>query len=256
MGLADYRQANAEYLSDPVERDDLFGLRIDQNAERIVCRTMALRCIDDPVRINSFVDYVDKYIYFYRSNHDPDKGPPNDIVDVGRYPKDAPPHWSFVINGGGPPWQINEIVGDEETDGHGATIVARWVAWRMLGAPTDGWLTAPRDEVFGKSRWDVTHDTAEFVCWLLDHTGMDDLWCEDETTGWGGSPSGEQLTGVDDWFDETDPAKIRRNYANANMYEIYPSHICMIGLRRSAQMADAIGRKTEAACCRRPSSRP
>lgn len=209
--------------------------------------TLALRCIDDPVRVNSFVDFTDKYFYYYRANHDPEKGPPNPILEVERYPKDAPSHWAFVITGGNGPWQINEIPGDEETDGHGATIVARWVAWRNLGAPTGEWLTTPREEIFGKSRWDVTREAAEFVCWLMDYTGMDVLYCEGETTGWGGkAPWGMRLTGVEDWPNETDREKIRRNYANANMYEVYPSHVCMIGLRCSAQIADALGKTDEA----------
>ncbi len=151
-----------------------------------------------------------------------------------------------MLPGGGPPWQINEIPGDEETDGHGATMVARWVAWRMLGAPTGDWLTKPRKEVYGRSRWDVTRD-AEFVCWLMDHTGMDVMWCEGETTGWGGnSPNGLRLTGVADWYHDTDRDKIRRNYANANMYEPYPTYVCLTALRCSAQIADAIGKTKDA----------
>jgi hypothetical protein len=202
--------------------------------------TLALRCIDDPVRVASYVDFVDKYFYHYRDNHDPEKGPPNPHHDVDRYPADAPSHWGFVIQAGGPPWQINEIAGDEETDGHGATMVGRWVAWRTLGAPSGEWLTAPREEVFGKSRWDVTRDAAEFLCWLMDYTGMDVMWCEGETTGWGGkAPWGMRLTGVDNWPEETDPEKIRKNYANANMYEVYPTYVCLTALRCSAEIADA-----------------
>lgn len=203
--------------------------------------TLALRLIDDPVRNVNYVDFVDHGFYYYRNNHDADKGPPNPGFDAERYPHDAPSHWGFVCPGGGPPWEINEIPGDEETDGHGATMVARWLVWRTFGKPTDEWLLAPREHVFGKSRWDVTRESAEFLWWLMDRTGMDVMWCEGETTGWGGrGPSGMRLTGADDWPNENDTDKIRRNYANANMYEVYPTYVCMTALRCSAEIAEAV----------------
>ena len=201
--------------------------------------SLALRCIEDPVRTASYVDFVDHWFYWHRDNHDPDKGPPNDALDVARYPKGVTGHWSFGIPPGLPPWQLNEIPGVEEMDGHGATMVARWQAWRMLGAQTDAWLTAPRTNVFGKSRWDTTRDGAEFVCWLMDHTGMDVIYCEGETTGWFGGPP-VPLTGAPDWWKETDPVKLRKNYANANVYEVYPTYTCLTALRCSAQIADAM----------------
>lgn len=40
---------------------------------------------------------------------------------------------------------------------------------------------------------------------------------------------------------ETDAEKIRRNYANADMYEPYATYTCMVALRCSAQIADALG---------------
>ncbi|MHC4797607.1 MAG: hypothetical protein ACYTF1_13270, partial [Planctomycetota bacterium] len=200
--------------------------------------TLILRCVNDPVRVTSYVDYCDKMLYFYRSNHDPDKGPSNNALDISKYPTDAPPHWSFGLHSptGGVP--INEISGIEETDGHGATIVGRWVAWRMMGAPKGDWLTAPRPEVYSKSRWDSTRDAAEFVCWLMDYTGMDVMWCEGETTGWANGgycvPKG--------MAEETDPVKIKENYANSNMYEPYPTYVCLTALRCSAQMAESVNK--------------
>jgi hypothetical protein len=209
--------------------------------------TLALRCIDDPVRNENFVDFVDRYFYYYRHDHDPEHGPPNAGLAVERYPDGAPGHWAFCIPPGGPPWQINEIPGDEETDGHGATAVARWLAWRTLGAPKGAWLTEPREEIYGHSRWDTTREAAEFICWLMDYTGMDVIWCEGESTGWGGkAPWGMRLTDVEDWPGETDPEKLRRNYANANMYEPYPSWTCRTALLCSADIADALGEAKEA----------
>ncbi len=203
--------------------------------------SLALRCIRDEVRNTNYVDFVDKWFYFYRDNHDPTKGPPNDHLDVARYPKGVPGHWMFIIPPSGPPVQINEIPGEEEMDGHGATMVARWLVWRTMGGRADAWLREPRAKVYGKSRWDTTREAAEFVCWLMDHTGRDVMWSEGETTGWGGfAPWGIRLTGVHDWYNETDPAKIRRNYANADMYEPYPTYVCLTALRCSAQIADAM----------------
>lgn len=200
--------------------------------------SLALRCINDPVRNENYVDFVDKGFYFFRDNHDPTKGPPNASLAAEKYPSDAPGHWGFVVPPGGPPQQINEIPGEEEMDGHGATIVARWLVWRTMGQPTDAWLTAPRENVFGKSRWDTTREAAEFICWLMDYTGMDVMWSEGETTGWGGPHLNMVPKGM---RDETDPAKIKGNYANSAMYQPYPTYVCMTALRCSADLAEAIG---------------
>lgn len=48
------------------------------------------------------------------------------------------------------------------------------------------------------------------------------------------------LTGAPDWWQETDPVKLRKNYANANAYEVYPTYVCLTALRCSAQIADAL----------------
>lgn len=197
---------------------------------------LAMRCINDPVRTSSFVDFCDKYLYFYRPNHDLDKGPENSALDITKYPKDAPPHWSFGINAT-MSINLNEISGTEEMDGHGATSVGRWMAWRLMGAPSGDWLMQPRADVYGKSRWDATRDSAEFICWFMDYTGRDVIWSEGETTGWGG---GETLTRKN-IMAETDMEKIRENYANADMYEPYPNFACFTALRCSAQMAEAAG---------------
>jgi hypothetical protein len=201
--------------------------------------TLALRCIKDSQRLTAYVDFVDRFLYFYRSNRDPNKGPANDRLDVEKYPVDAPPHWEFGINS---PCarSINELAGDEEMDGHGSTVVGRWVAWRIMGKPRDDWLTAPRKHIYGKSRWNSTCDAADFICWLMDYTGMDVMWSEGESTGWGGnSPAGLRLV-PEGMADETDPAKIKKNYANSDMYEPYPTYVCMTALRCSAQIAEAM----------------
>jgi hypothetical protein len=75
----------------------------------------------------------------------------------------------------------------------------------------------------------------------MDYTGMDVMFCEGETTGWGGNgiPPGMGT--------ETDPGKIRRNYANANMYEPYPTWVCAVALRCSADVAEALDETEQAA---------
>jgi hypothetical protein len=204
--------------------------------------TLALRLMENEDRCNNFMDYVDRWLYFYRSNHDPEKGPPNAALDISRYPEEAPPHWSFVLNS---PIsiEVNELPGTEEMDGHGATVVGRWLTWRRMGAPTGDWLTAPRENVYGKSRWDATRDAAEFVCWFMDYTGMDVIFCEGETTGWGAFGLGERALIPPGMKEERDPEKILWNYANSDMYEPYPTWVCCVGLKCSAQMADFLGKK-------------
>lgn len=203
----------------------------------------ALRCIDNPERITSYVDYCDKWLYFYRSDRDPANGPDNGALDVARYPKDAPPHWAFVMNGPAAiPYPINEIPGDEEMEGHSSTVVARWFAWKLLGRPTGEWMTSARDSVYRKTRWQSTKDATDFICWLMDYTGRDVVWSEGEFTGWAAKfakipqiPAGMDTV--------TDPVRIRENYANSDMYEVYASYTSMTALLCSAEMADAMGER-------------
>ncbi len=210
--------------------------------------TLAMRHINLPQRETAFVDFCDTWLYFYRSNRDPEKGPPNDLLDLDRYPEDAPPHWSMELSR--PPTtggqlNVNEIHGDEEMDGHASTIVGRWYAWRLQGGDSDEWLTGKREDVYGYSRWESTRDAAEFICWLMDYTGRDMVYSEGEFTGWGGIGRDYCLV-PKGMSEETDPEKIRENYANANMYEPYPNFACMTALNCAAEMADAVGNKDEA----------
>ncbi|RLB61220.1 MAG: hypothetical protein DRH08_14250, partial [Deltaproteobacteria bacterium] len=207
--------------------------------------SVALRCIENKTRMTSYVDFCDQYLYYFRDNHDLKKGPANLGFDIDKYPSNAPPHWAFVLN---IPLVagveiINEIAGPEETDGHSSAMVGRWLAWRHLGAPTGDWFTKPRTNIYGKSRWDSSRDAAEFLCWLLDYTGRDVVWCEGETTGWGGGGS----LFPEGMSDETDMAKIKENYKKANMFEPYPSYVALTALRCTAQMADALGETEKAA---------
>ena len=199
--------------------------------------SLALRCLENEQRLTSYVDFCDTYLYYHRSNHDPELGPPNDTFNIDQYPQDAPPHWAFIVNGpeSAVPTPVNEMAGNQEMDGHGATVMGRWMAWRVLGKPTADWLMKPRERIYGKSRWDATVDSTEMICWLMDYTGMDVIYSEGETTGWGHGrlPEGMQA--------ETDPVKIRQNYANAAMYEPYPTYTCLVGLKCSAQIAEAVG---------------
>ncbi len=177
--------------------------------------SIALRCIDNLERVTNYVNYCDKRLYYFRSDHDPENGPPNPNHDITQYPADAPPHWSFVISApGNMPGgnQINAIFGDEEMDGHGATCVGRWLAWRHIGSPTNGWFTTPRNDVYSKSPWQATIDSTDFICWLMDYyPTRDTIYCEGETTGWQGG------------------------------FEPYPTYLCMTALKCSAEMADAMG---------------
>jgi len=219
--------------------------------------TLALRCLYNPQRLTSYVDFCDKWFYFFRDNHDPNLGPANAALDISKYPADAPGHWTFGLNSPmGIPWPINELPSNEEMDGHGATVVGRWVAWRMKGAPTGFWLTASRSNVYGYSRWDTSRDAADFICWLMDYTAMDVIYSEGETTGWAHRTASGRLTLVPDGMaNETNLVKIRKNYANSDMYEPYPTYVCMTALRCSAQIADAIGNRQRAAKWRRYADR-
>ena len=204
--------------------------------------SLPLRLVDNLARNRSYFDFVDGGLYFYRDNHDPKKGPPNAHMDVSKYPPGELGHWAFTIPPSGGPHQINEIWGDEEMDGHGATAVVRWQVWRTLGMPTGNWLTAPREAVYGNSRWDTTRHAAEFICWLMDYTGMDVIYSEGESTGWGGKMGEKKFRLVPDgMMDETDPVKIRSNYANSDMYHPYPTYTCMQALECCADIADAVG---------------
>ncbi len=204
---------------------------------------LALRCIDNPERINRFVDFCDKWLYYYRPDHNPANGPDNPDLDITRYPADAPPHWSFVMN---IPWQIphqiNEIHGCEEMEGHASTIVVRWYAWKISGRPTSDQMTLPRSDVYNKSRWQSSKDAADFICWLLDYTGRDVVYSEGEFTGWA-NRSGNFSQIPRNMSTETDMIKIRENYANSDMYEVYASYASMTALNCSAEMADAMGEK-------------
>ena len=212
---------------------------------------LALRNIDNKQRVTNFVDFCDKWLYFYRADHNPLNGPvnntENDIsrtLDVTRYPKDAPPHWAFVMDHPAQiPSQINEIEGDEEMEGHSSTIVSRWYSWKLMGKPTDDWMTKPREEVYNKSRWQSSKDAADFICWLIDYTGRDVIYSEGEFTGWGGKWS--KITQIPLNMDkETDKQKIRDNYANSDMYGVYASYTSYIGLLCSEEMAKAMGEAT------------
>ncbi len=114
--------------------------------------TLALRCINEPLRESSYVDFCDRYLYFYRDNSDPAKGPDNSNIDVTKYPADAPPHWAMEINDPAHFLVLNEIPGVEEMDGHASTIVGRWTAWRLAGKPTGDWLVEERDSVYKKKQ--------------------------------------------------------------------------------------------------------
>lgn len=206
--------------------------------------SLALRVLRNQERITNYVDHVDKWLHFYRPNHDPEQGPPNEQLEVERYPEDAPPHWGFVLEV--PmikPWPMNEIPGTEEMDGHASVMIGRWWAWRLMGSPTDEWLLEPRAHRYGNSRYDDTVNSANFICWLMEHTGRDLIYSEGESTAWGGGPEGTPGTNVfAGWPRETDPETLREHYANADVfYQTYPTFASYIALRLSAKKAEAVG---------------
>lgn len=207
----------------------------------------ALRCIDNPERITNYVDYCDKWLYFYRADRDPNNGPDNGALNIDKYPVDAPPHWAFVMNGPAAiPYPINEIDGNEEMEGHSSTIVARWFGWKLLGKPTGAWMTQPRDSVYRKSRWQSTKDATDFICWLLDYTGRDVVYSEGEFTGW--AAKFNKISQIPDSMDTAaDPFEIKANYANSDMYEVYASYTSMTALLCSAEMADLMNEPDVAA---------
>ncbi|MEN8203672.1 MAG: hypothetical protein ABFS28_13835 [Bacteroidota bacterium] len=200
--------------------------------------SLVIRNVKYEERLTSFVDYMDNWLYFYRKDHDPANGPENDRLDIEKWPEGVGGHWGFVVNGPcTPPVEINELQGEEEMDGHGAVMVGRWFAWKHLGAPEGEWLTGKRDHVFGHSRYESTKEAADFTCWYMDYTNRDVIFCEGEVTGWGAGG----ILHEKEWYKETDPKKILKNYASADMYEPYPSYTNMIGLKCSAEMAEAAG---------------
>ncbi|MCC5876164.1 MAG: hypothetical protein JJU11_08115, partial [Candidatus Sumerlaeia bacterium] len=206
--------------------------------------TFAMRVLQNPDRATNYVDHVDEWLYFFRSNHDPNEGPHNHGLDITRYPEDAPGHWAFVIQGPlSPPWPINELQGVEEMDGHGATTIGRWWAWRLNGGPTGDWLTEPRAHRFNKSRYHASKESANFICWLMDHTGRDVIYSEGESTGWGGGPSGTPGSQIPDgWWDETDMDVIRGYYQEAEIFfQSYPTWMCYLALKVSVEKAKAVG---------------
>jgi len=226
---------------------------------------IVIRNVNNAERLKNFIDFVDKYLYYYRSNHDLNKGPANDELDISRYPKDAPPHWGYMIAypssaagaAAGKPgigFEINELPGTEAMDGHASVIIARWLAWRVLGASVEAW-TKPRSNVYGKSNWDSTRDSADFICWFMDYTGMDVMFSEEETTGWAGGPPSRGVLVPKNMNLETDPKKIKKNYANSNMYQTYATWACNVALRCSAQIADKIGKDEIAKKYRRYAAR-
>ncbi|MEN8158368.1 MAG: hypothetical protein ABFS10_15550, partial [Bacteroidota bacterium] len=204
--------------------------------------SLVMRNVDNQERLTSYVDYMDRWLYFYRNDHDLNNGPENNRLDIDKWPEEAGGHWGFVVNGPcTPPLEINEIQGEEEMDGHGAVMVGRWFAWKHLGAPKGAWLTEKRDSVYGHSRYDATKNAADFTCWFMDYTNRDVIFCEGEATGWGGwGAEGPQLF-EEGWDKETDKMKILKNYASADMYEPYPSYTNLVGLKCSAEMAEAVG---------------
>lgn len=204
--------------------------------------TGVLRALANRDRVDNWIDYIDDWLTFFRPDNDPANGIANDGLDASRWPADAPGVWSFMMEHPlAPPWEMNELQGTQELDGHGSTTIGRWWAWRLAGGPVDEWLTAPRAHRYGLSRWDSQRDAAEFICWLMDYTGRDAIFSEGESTSWGGGPPGTPQN-PEGWATETDMEVIRGYYRDFEVYfQSYPTWTCAIALMASAQMGDAAG---------------
>lgn len=143
----------------------IYGTSYSRCSDHFV--TMALRVLRNQQRVTSYVDYVDDWLTFFRTNNDPSRGIANHELDADRWPADAPGHWGFILEN--PllhPWPMNELQGTEEMDGHGSITIARWWAWRLMGAPTGDWLTKPRADLYGMSRYDSAKEAANFITWF------------------------------------------------------------------------------------------
>ncbi len=161
------------------------------------------------------VDWADTCLYYYprecelRYERDGEKVP-------------WPAHWATMADH--PEGTLrpgnNEIPGDEN-DGHALTMMMRYAAWVALGRDTD-WLRA---------RWQPAVNAAEWLCFVLDYTGQDVLYCESEGTCYGAG------------FD----AKAERPYDAYPHYDIFTNVLGALALRQSADMAEALGEGERAA---------
>jgi len=108
----------------------------------------------------------------------------------------------------------NEIPGDEN-DGHALTMMMRYAQWRALGRDT-AWL---------KPRWERAVTAAEWLCFVMDYTKQDVLYCESEGTCYGAG------------FDP----KAQHPYDVYPHYEVFTNTLGAEALRQYAEMARALG---------------
>lgn len=160
------------------------------------------------------VDWTDSCLWHY-----PRKSPL-------RYERDGkmvpwPAHWATTADH--PPDSLdpgqNEIPGDEN-DGHALTMMMRYAAWLATGKDIQ-WL---------RERWSPAVAAADWLCFVLDYTKQDALYCESEGNCYG--------VGFD--------PKARQPYETYPHYEVFSSTVGWLALLQSAEMAKALGKRDQA----------
>ncbi len=151
------------------------------------------------------IDWTDSKLWYY-----PEKCPLRFERDGKKLP--WPAHWATTADW--PPADLtpghNEIPGDEN-DGHALTMMMRYSAWLGTGKDIE-WLSA---------RWKPLSAAAEWLCFVLDYTGQDVLYCESEGTAYGAG------------FDRN----AEKPYDTYPHYDIFTNVLGMLALRQSADMA-------------------
>ena len=168
------------------------NLGADRHLPRALPRTsdhyvrQALRCIDNPQRLTSYVDYCDKWLYFYRADRDPQNGTGQRADRRLQISERRAPHWAFVMNGPAAiPYEINEIPETKRWKDTPRRSSAAGSLWKQLGK-TDRRVAHrnARDASTAKAAGNRPKTPPTFICWLLDYTGRDVVYSEGEFTGW------------------------------------------------------------------------
>ncbi|HOX39192.1 MAG TPA: hypothetical protein PL033_14500 [Candidatus Brocadiia bacterium] len=161
------------------------------------------------------IDWMDSCLYYY-----PEKSPARFERDGKQIP--WPAHWATTADH--PPATAeaegcNEIPGDEN-DGHALTMMLRYSTWLATGK-SETWL---------RQRWKPAIDAAEWLCFVLDYTRQDALYCESEGTCYGVG------------FDRNKP----KPYDAYPHYDIFTNVLGELALRQYADMAESLGENDKA----------
>jgi len=161
------------------------------------------------------IDWADSKLWYY------EKDCPARFTWQGEQ-RPWPAHWATMADH--PPADTdpgqNEIPGDEN-DGHALTMMMRYSAWLSTG----------KDPAWLRQRWEPAIAAAEWLCFVLDYTGQDVLYCESEGTCYG--------LGFD--RDAENP------YDTYPHYDIFTNVLGCLALRQYAEMARSLGEPERAA---------